>query len=79
MGFFDATYSLVYCWKNQFLDSEYWILFGIETIVVLLVCMVSAYGIGALLCHFFPQINQVYLYSNDDNSTNNILPQNHKD
>ena len=42
-------------WKSQFLDSN-WILFGIETVVVLLVCIGAAYGLGALLSACFPNI-----------------------
>eukprot|EP00980_Cylindrotheca_fusiformis_P022451 scaffold9308_cov115-Cylindrotheca_fusiformis.AAC.14 len=37
-------------WKSSFLDSS-GITFGIETVVVLLICIVSAYGIGLLLAY----------------------------
>ncbi|CAB9512341.1 expressed unknown protein [Seminavis robusta] len=40
-------------WKSRFLDSN-WVLFGIETVVVLLVCIGAAYGLGALLSVCFP-------------------------
>uniref|UniRef100_A0A7S4R775 Uncharacterized protein n=1 Tax=Ditylum brightwellii TaxID=49249 RepID=A0A7S4R775_9STRA len=32
-------------WKSKFFDSS-WIVFGIETVLVLLVCIMTAYGIG---------------------------------
>mmetsp|Transcript_870 Transcript_870/g.2008 ORF Transcript_870/g.2008 Transcript_870/m.2008 type:complete len:631 (-) Transcript_870:1243-3135(-) len=45
--------GVVWClgvWKSRFVDSN-WIVFGLETIAVLLVCISSAYGIAALLVH----------------------------
>lgn len=45
------TASIMWClgvWKSYFLDSN-GITFGIETVVVLLICIVSAYGVGLLL------------------------------
>jgi hypothetical protein len=47
--------AIMWClgvWKSRFLDFN-WMLFGIETVVVLLVCIMSAYGLGALLSHVF--------------------------
>jgi hypothetical protein len=38
-------------WKSRFLDSN-WVMFGIETIVVLLICVMSAYSVGSALSHF---------------------------
>jgi hypothetical protein len=35
-------------WKSRFVDSN-WVVFGLETIAVLIVCISSAYGIAALL------------------------------
>lgn len=35
-------------WKSRFVDSN-WVVFGVETIAVLIVCISSAYGIAALL------------------------------
>jgi hypothetical protein len=37
-------------WKSRFLDSN-WIMFGIETVVVLLLCVMSAYGVGLSLSY----------------------------
>ena len=45
------TAIIMWClgvWKSQFMDSN-WIIFGIETVVVLLICVMSAYGVGAAL------------------------------
>jgi len=45
------TACIMWClgvWKSRFLDSN-WMLFGIETVVVLLVCTMSAFWLGALL------------------------------
>jgi hypothetical protein len=39
-------------WKSRFLDCN-WMLFGIETVVVMLICIMSAYSVGALLNHVF--------------------------
>jgi hypothetical protein len=39
-------------WKSRFLDSN-WLLFGIETVLVLWVCIACAYGVGALLNKIF--------------------------
>lgn len=35
---------------SQFFDSN-WILFGIETVVVLMVCVLTAYALGSGLSH----------------------------
>jgi hypothetical protein len=40
-------------WKSRFLDCN-WVLFGIETVVLLMVCILSAYGVGALLSQLLP-------------------------
>jgi hypothetical protein len=48
------TACIMWClgvWKSNFLDSN-WLLFGSETVVVLLVCIVSAYSIGFGLKYF---------------------------
>jgi len=39
-------------WKSHFLDAS-WLVFGIETVLVLLVCIAAAYGAGALLKYWF--------------------------
>lgn len=35
-------------WKSHFLESN-WVIFGVETVVVLLICVMSAYGVGSAL------------------------------
>ena len=45
-------------WKSRFMDSN-WLLFGIETVMVLLVCVACAYGLGALLNYVFLPDNYV--------------------
>jgi VIT family len=40
-------------WKSRFLDSN-WMVFGIETVVVLLVCISAAFGLGVVLRACFP-------------------------
>jgi hypothetical protein len=45
--------GIVWClgvWKSYFVDSN-WIVFGIETIAVLIVCITSAYGVAAFFVH----------------------------
>jgi hypothetical protein len=45
--------AIIWClgvWKSRFVDSN-WVVFGIETIAVLLVCIGSAYGIATLLVY----------------------------
>jgi hypothetical protein len=37
-------------WKSRYIDSN-WIMSGIENVVVLLVCVISAYGVGFGLCY----------------------------
>ena len=32
-------------WKSRFLDSN-WVMFGIETVLVLLICVMSSYAVG---------------------------------
>lgn len=39
-------------WKSRFLDSN-WLLFGVETVLVLLLCIAVAYGLGAILNKIF--------------------------
>ena len=46
-------------WKSRYLDSN-WIMSGIENVLVLLVCVLSAYGVGFGLC---------YLIGGDDGVT----------
>jgi len=46
--------GIVWClgvWKSRFVDSN-WVVFGLETIAVLVMCISSAYGIAALLAYF---------------------------
>jgi VIT family len=48
--------AIMWClgvWKSRFLDSN-WMVFGIETVVVLLVCISAAFGLGVLLRALFP-------------------------
>ena len=40
------------CWKSKFVDSN-WLLFGVETSLVLLVCIFCAYGLGRVLGELF--------------------------
>lgn len=51
------TSCVMWClgvWKSRFMDSN-WLLFGIETVLVLLICIICAYGLGATLKYlFFP-------------------------
>lgn len=45
--------AVVWClgvWKSQFVDSN-WVVFGLETVAVLIVCISSAYGIAASLMY----------------------------
>ena len=39
-------------WKSRFLDSH-WVMSGVENVVVLLACVLSAYALGAILSHVF--------------------------
>jgi hypothetical protein len=50
-----VTAGIMWClgvWKSRFLDCN-WMLFGIETVVVMLICIMSAYSVGTLLNHLF--------------------------
>ena len=45
--------GLVWClgvWKSRFVDSN-WVVFGLETIAVLIVCISSAYGVASLFVY----------------------------
>eukprot|EP00534_Pseudo-nitzschia_fraudulenta_P012889 CAMPEP_0201218930 /NCGR_PEP_ID=MMETSP0851-20130426/190824_1 /ASSEMBLY_ACC=CAM_ASM_000631 /TAXON_ID=183588 /ORGANISM="Pseudo-nitzschia fraudulenta, Strain WWA7" /LENGTH=600 /DNA_ID=CAMNT_0047508619 /DNA_START=201 /DNA_END=2000 /DNA_ORIENTATION=+ len=45
--------AVIWClgvWKSRFMDSN-WVIFGLETIAVLIVCISSAYGIATLLVY----------------------------
>ena len=45
--------GIIWClgvWKSRFVDSN-WVVFGFETVAVLIVCISSAYGIAALLAN----------------------------
>jgi len=53
-------------WKSQFVDSN-WMLFGIETVVVMLFCIGAAYGLGALLSACIPNLDASIL--NDSGSS----------
>jgi len=59
--------ALVWClgvWKSRFVDSN-WVVFGMETIAVLLVCVFSAYSVAI----FF-----VYCFGLDPSSSDTLLP-----
>ncbi|VEU33986.1 unnamed protein product [Pseudo-nitzschia multistriata] len=46
--------SIIWClgvWKSSFVDSN-WVVFGLETVAVLILCISSAYWIAVLLVHF---------------------------
>ena len=45
-------------WKSRFFDSH-WVLFGMETVVVLWLCTLSAYFIGYGLFRCIPELNAV--------------------
>jgi hypothetical protein len=48
---FTISAMVMWClgvWKSKFLDSN-WAVFGIETVIVLFVCVLSSYGVGSLL------------------------------
>jgi len=45
--------AVIWClgvWKSQFVDSN-WVVFGLETVAVLIVCISCAYGIAAFLMY----------------------------
>jgi hypothetical protein len=49
------TACIMWClgvWKSRYLDSN-WLLFGMEAVIVLLICIGCAYGLGALLNKLF--------------------------
>lgn len=50
----ELTFTIFFLWAQQarFLDSN-WLMFGIEAVVVLMVCIGAAYGVGALLNYLF--------------------------
>jgi len=53
---------IIWClgvWKSYFFEPESWILFGVECVVVLLVCVLSAYWLGIGLSHLLlvPSVN----------------------
>lgn len=50
--------AIMWClgvWKSRFLDSN-WMLFGIETVVVMLVCIAAAFCVGSMLRAWFPEL-----------------------
>ena len=55
-------------WKSQFVDSN-WMLFGIETVVVLLVCVAAAYGLGAFLAACIPDLDGSILNDSSERSS----------
>ena len=48
-----AVMWLLGVWKSRFLDQHTWVLFGFETVLVLLLCMACSYGSGRLLTIWF--------------------------
>jgi hypothetical protein len=54
-----ATASIMWClgvWKSRFIVSSSkrnWFIFGVETVMVLIICIVCAYGVGTILNHTF--------------------------
>ena len=54
-----CTASIMWClgvWKSRFVMSHNkrnWFIFGIETVMVLIICIVCAYGVGTVLNHTF--------------------------
>uniref|UniRef100_A0A7S0XK76 Uncharacterized protein n=1 Tax=Pseudo-nitzschia delicatissima TaxID=44447 RepID=A0A7S0XK76_9STRA len=45
--------AIIWClgvWKSQFVDSN-WVVFGLETVAVLIICISSAYGVAAILMY----------------------------
>ena len=54
-----CTASIMWClgvWKSRFVMSSNkrnWFVFGVETVMVLIICIVCAYGVGTVLNHTF--------------------------
>jgi hypothetical protein len=62
---------LMWClgvWKSRFLDRTYWIWFGIETVVVFGLCILTAFGLGALLRSLLLQ-DSVYVITTSSERT----------
>lgn len=55
-------------WKSRFLDSN-WMLFGIETVVVLLFCIMAAYVLGAVLAALIPEIDAAIINTRGSSSS----------
>jgi hypothetical protein len=65
------TATIMWClgiWKSYILDSN-GIMFGIETVIVLLICIVSAYGVGLLLAYCLGDSLELLALSNKSNTT----------
>jgi len=63
-----TTAVIMWClgvWKSRFVDSN-WMVFGIETVVVLVLCVVAAYGLGTLLVAIVPEIDSSILKASSD-------------
>jgi hypothetical protein len=70
-----VTAGIMWClgvWKSRFLDCN-WMLFGIETVVVMLICITSAYSVGALLNHLFLSSSFEYTLTSIPSMTSNEL------
>jgi hypothetical protein len=70
-----VTAGIMWClgvWKSRFLDCN-WMLFGIETVVVMLICIMSAYSVGALLNYVFLSSFDYELTSISSTTTSNEL------
>lgn len=53
--------AIMWClgvWKSRFMDSNY-LIFGIETVVVQLVCIAAAFGVGTIIRACFPDLDSI--------------------
>jgi len=54
-----TTIGFLGAWKAKFLDPDNWLLFGIQTIIVLLICVASSFGVGKLCAKLLPDAADV--------------------
>jgi hypothetical protein len=65
-------------WKSRFLDAPNWFRFGIETVSVLFLCILCAYGLGALFNHLFlPNEYQIIVMTPSSSSSSSLSTTNH--